>query len=125
MRRALPTLVAVLLSQLAFAEEEIGDNDIRKRADFAPGQQRPGNGGWMFADSSQLPEQLQAAMISRFTYNSSGNPARPFASNLGSPAGMAEVGGEFGVTDWMAVQAIGVLGKDYLTNAGSTGATAG
>jgi len=125
MRRVLPTLVVVLLSQLAFAEEEIGDNDIRKRADFAPGQQRPGNGGWMFADSSQLPEQLQAAVISRFTYNGSGNPARPFASNLGSPGGMGEIGGEIGLTDWMAVQAIGVLGKDYVTNGGSTGATAG
>ena len=125
MRRALPTLVVVLLSHLAFAEEELGDNDIRKRADFAPGQQRPGNGGWVFADSSQLPEQLQAAVISRFTYNGSGNPARPFASNIGSPGGMGEIGGEIGLTDWMAVQAIGVLGKDYVTNGGSTGATAG
>ncbi|HVP62678.1 MAG TPA: hypothetical protein VMT11_19125 [Myxococcaceae bacterium] len=125
MRHALPIVVVALLSHVAIAEEELGDNDIRKRADFAPGQQRPGNGGWMFADSSQLPGQLQAAVISRFTYNGSGNPARPFASNLGSPGGMGEIGGEIGLTDWMAVQAIGVLGRDYVTNGGSTGATAG
>jgi len=124
MTRTVPVVVVLLLSNTAFAEE-VGDSEVRRRADFVPGQQQSGNGGWNFADSSQLPGQLQATMISRFTYNSSGNPARPFASNLGSPAGMAEVGGEFGLTDWMAVQAIGVLGKDYLTNAGSTGAVAG
>jgi len=123
MPRAWPVLVLMLCSP--GVADELGSNDVRTRADFAPGQQPPGNGGWIFADSSQLPGQLQTALISRFTYNSSGNPARPFASNLGSPAGMAEVGGELGVTDWMAVQAIGVLGKDYLTNAGSTGAVAG
>jgi len=38
---------------------------------------------------------------------------------------MGEIGGEIGLTEWMAVQAIGVLGKDYVTNGGSTGATAG
>ena len=124
MPRALLLLVVLLLCRTTLADE-LGTNDVRKRADFVPGQEQPGNGGWIFGDSSQLPAQLQASMVTRFTYNSSGNPARPFASNLGSPAGMAEVGGEFGVTDWMAVQAIGVLGKDYLTNAGSTGATAG
>jgi hypothetical protein len=125
MRVALPVVAVLLLSHAAIAEEEIGDNDIRKRADFAPGQQQSGNGGWMFSESSRLPGQLQATMLSRFTYNGSGNPARPFASNLGSPGGMGEIGGEFGLTDWMAVQAIGVVGKDYVTNGGSTGAVAG
>lgn len=124
MRRALPVLAVLLLSSVAFAEEELGDNDVRKRADFVPWQ-TPGNAGWMFADSPQLPGQLQAAVISRFTYSSSSNPARPFASNLASPGGMLEVGGEIGVTDWMSVQAVGVLGKDYNTNSGSTGAVAG
>ena len=125
MRVALPVVAVVLLSHPAFADEELGDNDIRKSAEFVPGQQQSGNGGWMFSESSRLPGQLQATMLSRLTYNGSGNPARPFASNLGSPGGMGEIGGEFGVTDWMAVQAVGVLGKDYTTNGGSTGATAG
>ena len=125
MRRVLPVLAVLLLSHAVLAEEEIGDNDIRKRADFAPGQEQSGNGGWMFSESSRLSGPLQATMLSRFTYNGSGNPARPFASNLGSPGGMGEIGGEFGLTDWMAVQAVGVVGKDYVTNGGSTGATAG
>jgi len=127
MRRALPILSLLLLSHAAVAnaDEELGDNDIRKRADFAPGQERPGNGGWMFAQSSELPASGQVAVNSRFTYSQSGNPARPFVNDLGSPGGMLEVGGEVGVTNWMSFQASGVLGNSYVSNAGSTGAVAG
>jgi hypothetical protein len=117
-------LTALLLSPVARAHEEIGDNEVRKRADFVS-TQTPGNGGWAFADSSHLPDQLQAAAVSRFTYSSSTSPSRPFASNLASPGGMAEVGGELGLTSWMSAQAVGVLGKDYQTNSGATGAVAG
>jgi len=125
MRRASPILAVLLLTHVALAEEELGDNEIGKPAELVPGQQQSGNGGWMFSESSRLPAQFQPTMITRFTYNGSGNPARPFASNLGTPRGMGEIGGEFGLTDWMAVQAIGVLGRDYVSNGGSTGATAG
>src|SRR5262249_58761925 len=103
MTRTVPVVVVLLLSNTAFAEE-VGDSEVRRRADFVPGQQQSGNGGWIFAHSSQLPGQLEATMVSRFTYNSSGNPAPPFARHLRGPAGGAAGGGAGGGTPRIGAQ---------------------
>jgi hypothetical protein len=84
-----------------------------------------GNGGWLYADSTTVAAPGQAALLSRFTLSNGDSPTRPFASNLGSPGAMLEVGGEIGLLPGLSVQAVGVQGESYSTSASATGAVAG
>jgi hypothetical protein len=98
-----------------------------------PDQPKPGDDGavyrldrtWLYVDDASLPAPLHAVASTRVTYTSEGtSPTRPFASNIGTPGAMLEMGGEVGLIDRLSLTATGVAGESG-TGATASGAVAG
>ena len=107
----------LLVTSAALADEPIAP-DVPKPA-IPPRQvaERP----WLYGDDATTPGQWQTIAGTRFTY-SSGNTSttRPFASNLSSPGGIAELNGEVGLLPELSVAATGVMGFGDGVSAGAT-----
>src|SRR5882672_1749242 len=80
---------------------------------------------WLFQDEARVPAPLQAVAFSRLTYSAGSSPTRPFATNLGNPGAMLELGGEIGLFRSVSVQFTGAQGEVQSSNASGTGALVG
>jgi hypothetical protein len=80
---------------------------------------------WLYAGDARPAAPLQALALSRFTYTSTDSVTRPFASNVGTPGAMFELGGEVGLLPRLSLQATGTTGESGTAHALGTGGTAG
>jgi hypothetical protein len=125
-RLVLAALSSLALATAASAQSSDGAQpDLEVSLGTPPARGQAGNGGWLFSDSTRVPSPGSAAVITRLTYSASDSPTRPFASNVGSPGTMAELGGELGLLPGLSLQAVGVQGTSFKTGATASGAIAG
>jgi hypothetical protein len=120
---AFVALLLVASSSVAHAQSEtpVGENAVPPDAARARPERT-----WSFQDEPQLAAPMQAVALSRLTYTSVGaSPTRPFASNVASPGGTFELGGELGLVNRLSVEARALLGESGRASTQGVGATAG
>src|SRR5258708_7675627 len=80
---------------------------------------------WLYAGDAQIAAPLQKLVFSRLTYSTTDSVTRPFASNVGTPGAMFEVGGEVGLLPRLSLQAAAVAAESAMGATLGAGATAG
>ena len=80
---------------------------------------------WLFNDEARVPAPMQALAYSRLTYSAGSSPTRPFATNLGNPGAMLELGGEIGLFRGVSIQFTGAQGEVQNSSSSGTGAQVG
>ncbi len=121
---ALVASLACVASSARADDAPVAPDAVRPaEAPAAPAPPRP----WAYADDATTPAPLHAVLSTHTTYSSARatSTTRPFASNLASPGGLFEVGGEVGVLPTLALSATGVTGGAVGGEGMGAGMTAG
>lgn len=109
--------LAVITASPGAARADGEPDRVRTEGDTPRTAERP----WLYADDATIPGPWQALVGTRLTYSAADRSVtRPFASNLSTPGGLAEVNGEVGLLPMLSVAVAGVVGLGDTLSGGMT-----
>lgn len=122
--RVSPWLIGAVLSAASSRASADQPRDEADQPKLVANTQPRLERSWLYLDESQVVAPWQTVALSRVTYTSVGTqPTRPFASALGTPGEVLELGGEVGVLPHLSLQASILAGE--VPGQSVTGAMAG